>query len=367
MPGLQHADRGFLGEVWGVLMSIEEFARHHHAYNGISERRARQQTAVLRAFGEHAGVDPIEAGAPELRAYLATLVESGLKPSSVAFHLKAITPFFAWAQETGKIDALKLAEIRLVKAPRGASAWTPRPYSRDQIQTLWRQLDRDYPWSYFSRGDMRRGNDPGPSVKRGEHNFDRWFTGPAVRWDRVKPFPERVQMNALLAILLGGGPRMIETHRLTIIDADPVNAYMVVRGAAKNTDAESRDRAIPWSTAYMRDSVALWIAVRARLKPDHDHLWLSLAPGWITTPMRVDRFRKLLLNLGQGWEFHRMRHTAATEMLRAGYPLEKVQQILGHASISMTMRYLQLLPGDVVAAAQLRETEFSRAVAPRAA
>lgn len=348
------------------MTSIDTFAEHHHQYNGISARRCAQQRSVLTAFSDHIGGDPLEvgAGAQELRSYLETLVASGLKPTTVGFHLKAISPYFAWAQETGRIDALQLAEVRLVKAPRGASAYMPKPYSRDAIRTLWRQLDRDYPWSWHSPRRMKRGHDAGPSRARGEHNFDRWFTGPEIRWFRAKPYPERVQMEALVSLLLCGAPRMNEAYRLTPRDVDPENAYVVVHGAAKNGNGQSVDRAVPWSTPHMRDSMRRWLDVRTRLEPDHDQLWLSLAPGWITHPMSFDRFRRLLLLLGHGWEFHRMRHTAATEMLRAGYPIEKVQKVLGHTSIAMTLRYLQVLPDDVVEIAARRESELSSVLQP---
>jgi len=41
--------------------------------------------------------------------------------------------------------------------------------------------------------------------------------------------------------------------------------------------------------------------------------------------------------------FHDLRHTAATLMLRSGLAATEVQQILGHASITTTMRYVHLL------------------------
>lgn len=348
------------------MTSVDEFTAFHHAYNGISERRRRQQASVLASFCDHVGGDPIDvgAGAHELQAYLETLVARGLKPSTVGFYLKAIGPYFAWAQQTGRIDALRLAEIRLVKAPRGASTFKPKPYSQQQVKTLWRQLNADWPWSWHSPRRMKRGHDPGPSRTRGEHNWERWFTGPTLSWHRAKPYPERVQMEALTALLLGGGLRRIEAFGLTPRDVDTENAYMVVHGAAKNESGVSVDRAVPWTTSHMRDSMAEWLAVRERLAPGHDHLWLSLAHGWVTHPMPFDRFRNLYLMLGHGWEFHRLRHTAATEMLRAGYPIEKVQKILGHASIQMTMRYLELLPEDVVEIASRRESELSTVLRP---
>jgi integrase/recombinase XerD len=39
---------------------------------------------------------------------------------------------------------------------------------------------------------------------------------------------------------------------------------------------------------------------------------------------------------------HALRHTFATQLLNAGAPLEVVKELMGHRSISMTLRYAQL-------------------------
>jgi integrase len=47
---------------------------------------------------------------------------------------------------------------------------------------------------------------------------------------------------------------------------------------------------------------------------------------------------------------HRFRHTYATEMLRKGVPLEVIQKLLGHSSISTTQIYAQVGDASLVAA-----------------
>jgi len=44
---------------------------------------------------------------------------------------------------------------------------------------------------------------------------------------------------------------------------------------------------------------------------------------------------------------HRLRHTYATEMIRAGMSLPVLMRILGHRTIRMTMRYVQITQEDV--------------------
>ena len=44
---------------------------------------------------------------------------------------------------------------------------------------------------------------------------------------------------------------------------------------------------------------------------------------------------------------HQLRHSYATEMIRAGVSLPAVMHLLGHKSIRMTLRYVQVTPNDL--------------------
>jgi integrase len=44
------------------------------------------------------------------------------------------------------------------------------------------------------------------------------------------------------------------------------------------------------------------------------------------------------------FRFHDLRHTAASHLAMRGRPLKKIQEVLGHKSFSMTMRYAHLSP-----------------------
>ena len=50
------------------------------------------------------------------------------------------------------------------------------------------------------------------------------------------------------------------------------------------------------------------------------------------------------------FRFHDLRHTAASHLIMRGRSLKEVQEVLGHADIKMTMRYLHLSPSHLRAA-----------------
>ncbi|HKA42690.1 MAG TPA: site-specific integrase [Burkholderiales bacterium] len=72
-----------------------------------------------------------------------------------------------------------------------------------------------------------------------------------------------------------------------------------------------------------------------------------------------------------GW--HALRHTFASHLVMRGVPLKAVQELMGHATIEMTMRYSHLspeVPRDAVKLLDLRgiavaSGDFSRGGAPK--
>lgn len=52
-------------------------------------------------------------------------------------------------------------------------------------------------------------------------------------------------------------------------------------------------------------------------------------------------------NLGKEIHLHCLRHTAASDLVRQGVHLSKIQKLLGHSSASVTERYIHVLPEDL--------------------
>jgi len=65
------------------------------------------------------------------------------------------------------------------------------------------------------------------------------------------------------------------------------------------------------------------------------------------------------------FRFHDLRHTAATQMLRATKNLAAVKEVLGHRDVATTMRYAHVLRDDVAAALSRNSPETQDAAAEK--
>ncbi len=333
---------------------VDEFCDFYHPYHGISADRRVMQRRVLEQFVATLDGGPQTMTADDLSRFLAQRSDAAA-PTTVRKELSAITPFIGWLWTTRRIDAERKMELDEVKPPRGSSgAGLPKPYKAKDMKRFWRELDYAYPWSRHTH----RGSD-GPH-ESALFYVERWQRG-ASGWGRVQAYAKRLQVEAIVSLALYGGVRREEIFRLQLEDMHPDGEYVVVRSAAKNPDAEVRERAVPF-VAPMRDAVRAWLDFRKLVLvdagADHDSVWLCLHQQHRHKPMWFSTFSLLLSKTGRGWEYHRFRHTFATERLRAGLPIEKLQRILGHARISQTLVYAQLLTGDIVDASARSEARF---------
>jgi integrase len=67
------------------------------------------------------------------------------------------------------------------------------------------------------------------------------------------------------------------------------------------------------------------------------------------------------LRMAKVWDFswHCLRHTFASRLVMAGVDLRTVQELLGHKSIAMTVRYSHLAPAHTLAAVERLTKAYS--------
>jgi site-specific recombinase XerD len=312
---------------------------------------------VLNDLGTFVGASAEAATASEFQGWMESLASQGLHPNTVRKYGNMVRPFFKWATREKLIPADRLFALSEVPNPRGATGESkPNPYTRKQIARLWVELEAGYPLA--------------PNM------VTRWLKGRS-RWPRVWRHAARLQLEAIVHLCLHAGLRREEVFRLGIDDIAPDNAYIVVQGAAKGTGGgrEYRRREVPM-TVELRRALAEWLEFRALLNVGHDRPWLVLnprvspngiVPASVGDPLGFGTFKELLMELGSGWSYHRLRHTFATEMLRHGMKIENLKEVLGHSRIQQTLAYAKIVPQDNEREVRRVEVDFSKALARPAA
>jgi site-specific recombinase XerD len=324
---------------------LDRFTAEHLATNSISLDRQKLVLKTIRSLETYSERPLEDIDEVDVRVWSTALIEHGYKPSSVATLMKAVRSFYRWLWSAHIIDADRYLHIRNVPIPRGAYSGQPRPYSRREIATMWADLATT--WPYTTDLTMRR-----------------WRNGTSP-WRSVKKHAMRLQLNAICELALVCGLRRIEIHRLGFDDVHPDNRYIVVHG--KRTDQNPKVREVPYPDST-REAVLAWFRMRGQMSPEPGlGIWLSITGPEPAAALRFRRLGGILTTFGD-YELHRLRHTCATERLRAGMTLEQLSRFLGHSDISQTLAYAKLINDDIHRSAERTDAAFQAAIGrPQAA
>jgi site-specific recombinase XerD len=285
--------------------------------------------------------------------YSAELVTRGLAPATVENRTTELLRFGRWVRRRRPRPSLEQVDADLVvRYIRARTAFHSRSTVGGVVSTL-RCMGE-----FLVQEGLWRANPL------------RWLRGPKL--DQRRRIPQRIGQDELkalwdaaherrqehhryqavcvLALLYATGLRRGELERLTLDDWDRENAVLKIDGRKTG-----HARHVP-----VGESV--WRCVEAYLPRRHNRL---------EKLGRVDERALLLNNRGQrlngnniitliqrlgqragvpGLTVHRFRHSCASDLLEAGVPLPQVKQILGHAVIETTVRYLDIANPERLAA-----------------
>lgn len=142
---------------------------------------------------------------------------------------------------------------------------------------------------------------------------------------------------AILTLLARLGPRAGEVAALRLEDIDWRAGEILVRGKGRREERLPLPADVGEAVAaYLRrgrpraECRALFLRIRAPHRP--------LTTAGVTSVVRHACERAGLVPVGA----HRLRHSAATAMLRAGAPLEEIGQVLRHRSAATTAIYAKV-------------------------
>lgn len=136
----------------------------------------------------------------------------------------------------------------------------------------------------------------------------------------------------IVEVLYSSGLRVSELVAIDWDDIDFANKQLTVREGKGG-----KSRTVPLSTRAVR----LLKRYKKTRQDEEPYVFRSREKGRMVKETVEYRIRKLgkLAGIQQKVTPHRLRHSQATHLLEAGMPIDMIQQVLGHASISTTQVY----------------------------
>ena len=267
-------------------MTNQQFLEKYEHYL-TDERKTSQNTLSsylrdIRQFGEYlAGSLYTEVDEELLCGYIEHLRSAGKSVATVSRNIASLKNFYAWLKLTGQIEELPTGKL----VPEKASHKLPEILTAKEVELLLEQPER--------------------SDRKGYRD------------------------KAMLELLYATGIRVTELISLDVTDVNLAAGIISCRG-------RDRVRSIPVYPAVRPDMIAA---------PNERALFVNV------NGERMSRqgFWKIVKSYQQkaGIEKditpHTLRHSFATHLLENGADLRSIQEMLGHADISSTQIYSQLV------------------------
>ena len=266
--------------------AVTEFLSYLQGYRHYSAWTVGAYRIDLRGFREFLLARegrvpaPAEITRPQVVAWGLKL--RGMKPLTIRRKYGCLSSFFSFLQDMGSCHSNPARRLPLPKVARNL----PVVLSAEQVQAL-----------------LAAAEDPGHRL--------------------------------LVLLLLSTGLRRSEAAAITLDQIDLEHRQLRVRGKG------NKERMVPL-TADVVKAIERHLATRA--PTECNHLFISSVTGEPLTGGGVYKVIRPLLKRagldGQGITPHKLRHTFATHLVRNGVDVKTVQELLGHADLGTTAKYL---------------------------
>lgn len=250
----------------------------------LAPESARSIRHTLLSFCSHVGdLPPAELAGHHVERWL---IETNMAASSARTSLSRLRVWSKWLIRRGHLTADPTADLRAPRQPR----LLPRGLAFEDVQAVMAE-------AADSRGRL------------------------------------------ILLLMVQEGLRCCEVAWLEVGDINIGERLMAIRGKG------GHERVLPIS----EETWAALGAYRGEIGHRAGPLVRSISvPHRGITPRRISTMvGAWLRDAGINATAHALRHTAATDMLRAGAHLRDVQAALGHTNLSTTQRYLPWIVGDL--------------------
>ena len=302
----------------------------------------------------------------EFQEHFLTYSKTNNKPSTVAAKIGILEvhliPFFG----SMKLDAVGLPELERYKAAKLDEGLEKKSIN-NQLTAFRKLVNLAVEWGALERAPKVRGF----NVKQEYVSEDEYLTfDEADRLVRAAA-PE---WRSFMVVALKTGLRVGELLALKWQDIDLVAGHLIVRRTLwrdqEGPPKGGRNRKVPLS-----DEAQATLKAHRHLKGPY--VFCNASGARLTHSMVKDVVPSTCRRaaLGKHITTHGLRHTFASHLVMRGASLKAVQELLGHESIEMTLRYSHLTPDVKREAVQLldrpeklgdiRETEGAEKRNPR--
>ena len=277
---------------------IEDLYYSWLAFIDATPKTIQTYTRAVRQFMRYLSDNGIKAPQKaDLIAYKAYLMQAGRKPSTITAYIMAIKQFFKWTEEEGLYP-------NIAKNVKGAKLTTDHKkdaLNKAQVKRLMQSINTD--------------------TIQGKRDY------------------------AILMLMLTGGLRTIEVIRADVKDIRPAGDNIALYVQGKGRTEKDEPVILPQET---QDAIINYLKTR-EYKED-EPLFTSQAHRNAGERLTTKSISRLVKNhLGDAGltsdriTAHSLRHTAATEALKAGATLQETQQFMRHTNLNTTMIYVHNL------------------------
>jgi site-specific recombinase XerD len=319
---------------WGKFPLVDG---HEHAHRWLQfyaniGRAPNTVVAYGRAVDDHlrfladAGIDPLDAGADIVAAWIGDMLSRPNPRGAVLVHL-----------DSGAGLANATVQQRIVAV---------RSFYEFLVEDALRERNP------VRRGQSgRRGRRPRQGLVRRVEQAP-WIPSDA-QWQQVLHAAalEPVRNRLMLALAYDAALRREELVQLDVDDVDP--AYSMIRLRAVTTKSK-RSREVSYGSATAQLFMQ-YLAVRRQLVGRAGgRLLLSTSRRNRSAPLGPSSWSKIVTGLAQRAEVprlspHTFRHLRLTDLARADWTLDQIAQYAGHQDLSTTLRYIHLSGRELAA------------------
>jgi integrase/recombinase XerC len=276
--------------------AMEEYLSYLRSVRGVSPRTLDAYGKDLSRFAAYCSglsLSPEDAGAHDVRRFIAVLGAGGTASVSVNRALSSIRGFYRWLVRFGRRKDDPSGNLRNLKIQRNLPA-------------------------FLGEGEMAA--------------FAELPDTAGILWP--------VRDKAMILTMYSAGLRISELVSLSLkkVDGDLGGACVIGKG--------DKERRVFFSDEC-REALACYLPARAaRVKAGGsagptDMLFINRRGGGISVPgvrWIIARYAERSA-LGKNIHPHSLRHTFATHLINSGCDVRVIQELLGHSSLSTTQRY----------------------------